>query len=205
MRKVSMKLVMLTGFLGSGKTSILLDLMRGLTSDGEHRFVILENEVGEIGIDGPFLEAEGLRVRELFSGCICCQLAADLVTTLHEIQDVLDPDGVFLEASGMARPKNILETLGRYCKVVDEVMVLTVVDAARYDTLIEAGIPLINLQIEPAQVVVINKIDLVSKEDTSKLTAQVARMNSTADIYQVSTLKGTDLNPLLERVRTLWT
>jgi G3E family GTPase len=199
-----MKLVMLTGFLGSGKTSILLNLIRGLTCDGEHRFVILENEVGEIGIDGPFLEMEGLRVRELFSGCICCQLAADLVTTLHELQEALEPECVFLEPSGLAVPKSILDTLDRYCKVIDEVMVLAVVDAERYDTLIDAGIPLVNLQIEPAQIVAINKIDLISEEDVFKLTAQVARMNPTADIYQVSTLNGTDLGPLLERVRTLW-
>ena len=199
-----MKLVMLTGFLGAGKTTLLLQLVRALTSGNDRRFVILENEVGEVGIDGSYLESQGLKVQELFSGCICCQLSADLVTTLNRLQETFAPDGVLLEPSGMAVPGRILETVAKYCKVVDEVLVVSIVDAERYGLLLEAGMPLVINQIEPAQVVAVNKIDIMGEEELADITAKVRKVNPGADIVQVSALEGTNLEELAERVGRLW-
>jgi G3E family GTPase len=199
-----LKLVMLTGFLGVGKTTLLLELVRALKSGNDRQFVILENEVGEVGIDGSYLESQGLKVKELFSGCICCQLAADLVTTLNQLQEAFAPDGVFLEPSGMAIPSNILETMDKYCKVVEEVLVVSIVDAERYGILLEAGMPLVINQIEPAQVVAISKIDLMSEEELTDITAKVRKVNPGADIVQVSALERTNLEILTERIGRLW-
>jgi len=199
-----MKLVMLSGFLGAGKTTLLLELVRSLASGDDRRFVILENEVGEVGIDGSYLESQGLKVQELFSGCICCQLSADLVTTLNRLQETFAPDGVFLEPSGMAVPGNILETMDRYCKAVEEVLVVSIVDAERYGILLEAGMPLVVKQIEPARVVAVNKIDVVSEEGLENITARVRKINPDADIVPVSALKGTNVETLIERIGRLW-
>ena len=199
-----MKLVMLTGFLGSGKTTLLLELVRALTSGDDRKFVILENEVGEVGIDGSYLESQGLKVKELFSGCICCQLAADLVTTLNQLQETFAPDAVFLEPSGMAVPSNILDTVDKYCKVVEEVLVVSIVDAERYGILLEAGMPLVIKQIEPAQVVVVSKIDLISEDELADIMSKVRKVNPGADIFKISVPVGTNLDTLTERIGRLW-
>jgi G3E family GTPase len=199
-----LKLVILTGFLGAGKTTLLLEIVQALTSGNDRRFVILENEVGEVGIDGSYLESQGLKVQELFSGCICCQLSADLVSTLNQLQETFAPDGVFVEPSGMAVPSRILETIAKYCKVVEEVMVVSIVDAERYGILLEAGMPLVINQIEPAQVVAVNKIDIMSEEELEDITAKVRDVNPGADILQVSALEGTNMEKLSERVGGLW-
>jgi G3E family GTPase len=195
---------MLTGFLGAGKTTLLLEIIRALTSGNDRRFVILENEVGEVGIDGSYLESQGLKVQELFSGCICCQLSADLVTTLNQLQETFAPDGVFVEPSGMAVPSRILETIAKYCKIVEEVLVVSIVDAERYGLLLEAGMPLVINQIEPAQVVAVNKIDITSEDELTDITAKVRKVNPAADIVQVSALEGTNMEILTEKVGRLW-
>lgn len=113
-----MKLVILTGFLGTGKTTMLLAVICYLVSENGRKFVIVESEVGEIGIDGTHLVSEGLDVRELFAGCVCCQLAGILVSTLNEIKDAIDPDSVFVETPGIAVPVNFLKTVDKYCRSV---------------------------------------------------------------------------------------
>lgn len=78
-----MELIIISGFLGSGKTTLLLGMARSLV-EASIRVAIIENEVGEIGIDGQYLRQEGLEVQELFGGCICCTLSAGLVPTLRK-------------------------------------------------------------------------------------------------------------------------
>ena len=76
-----MKIIMIGGLLGSGKTTILLKLVNQF-KDYYKKIIIIENEIGEIGIDGKYLQNEGLQVQELYSGCVCCTLSVDLVSTL---------------------------------------------------------------------------------------------------------------------------
>ena len=78
-----MRLVLVAGFLGSGKTTLLEHIARQLTAAGR-KIAIIENEAGEIGIDGNYLRQNGLEVQELYGGCICCTLSVDLVVTLPE-------------------------------------------------------------------------------------------------------------------------
>lgn len=196
-----MRLVIVSGFLGSGKTTFLLGLIkRLLPEDGALDLVILENEVGEIGIDGAFLDREGLRVKELFSGCVCCQLAGDLVVSLRDIKSTLDPDCVFLEASGLARVRSILDTLDRYCGDLGPVLVVSLADAERNDLYLEEPMPFVANQLENADLVVINKTDTAGSDTVKALAHKLREMNPRAEIVGISALEGTGLDPVAERV-----
>ncbi|RJP35158.1 MAG: cobalamin biosynthesis protein P47K [Actinobacteria bacterium] len=197
-----MKLIIISGFLGSGKTTLLLGLVRRLTSGNGCDFVILENEVGEIGIDGVFLEKQGLQVKELYSGCVCCQLAGDLVVTLREIKDVLDPDGVILEASGLAKVESILDTLDRYYGELEGTMVISLADLERFELYQEEPMPFVINQIRYADLVVLNKTDSGDGELTATMAAKLAELNPDAEVIGVSALEGSNLDLVAERLGT---
>src|SRR5210317_1406548 len=103
-----MKLLIIAGFLGSGKTTLLLQVAKHLAAASK-RIAIIENEMGEVGVDGDYLTLEGLHVQELLGGCICCTLAAGLVGTLEKVERLFQPDLVILEATGSARPSDITQ------------------------------------------------------------------------------------------------
>jgi len=195
-----MKLIIISGFLGSGKTTLLLGLVRELTSRKDLKFVVLENEVGEISIDGALLEQQGLQVRELFSGCVCCQLAGDLVVTLRDIAAALAPDAVILEASGLARVESILETLDRYCRELDGVMVITLADLERHELYLEEPMPFVINQIGRADLVLLNKTDSGDAELVQALEERLKALNPRAELIKVSALHGSNLELVAERV-----
>lgn len=103
-----MKVLILGGFLGSGKTSLLLQLayyMTGhLSGDKKYQVVILENEIGEEGIDDKLLRGNGYQVENLFSGCACCTLSGELLSSVSNIEKQLQPQWLILETTGLAYP-----------------------------------------------------------------------------------------------------
>lgn len=197
-----MQLVIITGFLGSGKTTLLLGLTKKLMSEGGLDLVILENEVGEIGIDGAYLELQGLQVKELYSGCVCCQLAGDLVVTLREIKAAFDPDCVFLEASGLARVESILETLDKYSREVEKVLIVSLADVERHELYLEEPMPFVINQLERADLLVLNKADSGGSELVEALERRLAEINPDAEVIMVAALHGTNLDRVAERIST---
>lgn len=200
LREAKMRLVIVTGFLGSGKTTLLLGLTRKLISDNGLNLVILENEVGEISVDGAYLELQGLQVKELYSGCVCCQLAGDLVVTLREIKEALDPDCVFLEASGLARVGNILQTLDKYSREVEEVFIVSLADSERHELYLEEPMPFVVNQLERADLLVLNKTDNAGGELVETLEKRLAEMNPDAEVIMIAALHGTNLDRVAERI-----
>jgi G3E family GTPase len=93
----------IAGFLGSGKTTVLLEVARVMAEDGL-KLAVVENEIGEVGIDGSYVRDQGLPVQELFGGCICCTLQAGLAETLLAVESDHDPDWVIIEPTGLAAP-----------------------------------------------------------------------------------------------------
>src|SRR5512142_315566 len=98
------------GFLGSGKTTTILNLLRQRAVNPS-RTVLLVNEFGKIGVDGALLTGEGSAVRELASGCICCSLRADFIVQIEEIATLYAPDHLVVEPSGIASMRDILQAL----------------------------------------------------------------------------------------------
>ncbi len=190
-----MNVAIFTGFLGSGKTSLLLPLARFLV-DGTRRdvskasVVIIENEIGEVGIDDVVLRAEGLNVRELFGGCICCQLTADLTSCLNDLASEVDPEWVLVEATGLATPQSIVETIRRYGKGVKRIVTLAVVDAQRWPELVEVLEPLVSKQVAGADMVLINKTDEVDEDAVRAVRETVLSFNEAAPVLEVSATDG---------------
>ena len=185
-----MKILILSGFLGSGKTSALLPLARYIVgrsrSEKEHKVMILENEVGEIGVDDAFLRSGGLKVDTLFSGCACCSMSGELVASVQRIRSELDPDWLILETTGLAYPKNIQKTLHDVCRLDSRICVL--VDAARWKRLHRAMAQLLEDQITGADAVLVNKCDLVDAIALDEIEADIRGFERSAAIARISAL-----------------
>ncbi len=195
-----MRLLVVSGFLGSGKTSLILWVARALTGRAL-KVAIIENEIGEIGIDGRYLREEGLQVQELFGGCICCTLSTDLVLTLREIRDRYEPDWAVVEPTGLATPSQVVQAVGSNLPEIEEVRVICVVDASRYDLLLSMMTPLLTAQIEDADTIAINKVDLVDRMVVKRVVDGVKQMNPRAAVSTISAEKGLNLDSILEVLR----
>ncbi len=147
-----MRLIVVAGFLGSGKTTVLLEIARHLVAAGR-KVAVIENEIGEVGIDGRYVAEQGLVVKELFGGCICCTLAIGIVDALKTIARTYDPDYVLLEPSGIARPGDVIATVDQYASDIDDVAVVTLIDVERFDVFLEVLGPMLEGQVARANVI----------------------------------------------------
>lgn len=197
-----MKLIVISGFLGSGKTTLLLTLAKTFSGQG-HKVAIIENEVGKTGVDGELLKAEGLSVREIYSGCVCCSLRHDLIHTLLELEREVKPDIVFLEPSGVAGPKQIQHCLCGYSGEIEKTVMIAVVDAKRLPAIRDFSIPLVHDGIEIADLVAINKADLVSPEQLTELQRRLLEINPSAEMLCISAQQGTNVDRLIGIITAL--
>ncbi len=185
-----MKILIFSGFLGSGKTSALLPLAHRIVdtskSTNANKVIILENEVGEVGIDDVFLRGGGLQVDTLFSGCACCSMSGEMVSMVRRISEELDPDWLIFETTGVAYPKNIQEMLLTTCDFESRICVL--VDASRWKRLRLPMAPLLSGQIIGSDAVLVNKIDLVDPSVLPEIDADIRGFEPNAVISHISAL-----------------
>lgn len=168
--------------MGSGKTTLLLSLARYLVdssrSGSVYKVVILENEVGREGIDDKLLRGNGFNVENLFNGCACCTLAGELVSAAYEIEKEYAPDWLIVETTGLAYPGLIQDNLS--AGIGMESRVCTVVDVSRWKRLMNAMRELFVGQTERADVVLMNKTDLVPEQVLNDVERDIAKMNPDA-------------------------
>ena len=186
-----MRVLIFGGFLGSGKTTCLMQLARYIVnssqSDKAIKVMILENEIGEVGIDDAFLRGGGFQVDNLFAGCACCSVSGELVTAASKIQKEYDPEWLIVETTGLAYPIRIQENL-RYALDM-ETRIGVLVDASRWRRL---RIPMENLlkgQIQGSDAVLVNKIDLVDEAAIQAVDKDVLFFEPKANIYHISGLR----------------
>lgn len=195
-----MNLLLISGFLGSGKTTLIIPLAKRIVKSGR-KVAILVNEIGEIGIDNQLMRQLDLNVWELLAGCICCTLSSDLVTTLQKLDADYAPDLVVVEPSGAADPRNVLSALPYYHgRPLASIRTVSVVDPLRLRMLIEVLTPLITSQIQNADVIVISKTDLASPDEIRFAQDTVKSINPSAHIFNVASSESIDPNLLLELV-----
>ena len=176
-----MKILLVGGFLGSGKTSFILKLAHHMIEDlGISNIVILENEIGEISVDDKVLKGSGYQVRGLFAGCVCCTLAGELPSSVRQIERDINPDWIIMEATGVAFPysikDNLSNALGLECRIV------CLADAQRWKRLYNAMEHLFRYQLQDADLILVNKADLVDEETLAQVKKMVHALNPTARV-----------------------
>ena len=185
-----MKVLILGGFLGSGKTTALMQLARYMVStsrsDAENKVVILENEVGEVGIDDAYLRSGGFSVSNLFSGCACCTVSGELTMAAERVRREMNPDWLIVETTGVAYPINMRDNIQAAFGIESRICIL--VDAFRWNRLLIPMNSLLRGQIEGSDAVLINKSDLVSEEALQKVEADILEFEPKAVFRRISAL-----------------
>jgi G3E family GTPase len=192
-----MKILLLAGFLGSGKTSILLQLAKHIIAaegePGKTTVMIIENEIGDVGVDDKLLKSQGLDVTELFSGCACCTSGAFLLSDIQIIQKDINPKWIIIEATGVAYPRQIKETVEDVLNI--PVTVLAVTDAFRWKRLRRAMSAMIESQLDCSDFILVNKVDLVDEDAADAVVEEIQTINREAAIH-----KTTGTQPIHESV-----
>ncbi|MBP2642553.1 MAG: yjiA 1 [Firmicutes bacterium] len=164
-----MNILLFGGFLGSGKTTTIMQVARQITEERQETVAIIENEIGEVGVDDKLLKGCGIVVKPLFGGCVCCQITSDLITAVNEIRETINPGWLIIEMTGLAVPGKVAETIKKYSTGADKIKNITLVDASRWAELREVLGPLIESQVEKSDVVIMNKVDIAGKDLDAKL------------------------------------
>ncbi|NDV18675.1 hypothetical protein GO013_04480 [Pseudodesulfovibrio sp. JC047] len=174
------QLIVLTGFLGSGKTTFLARFIE--EQAGKNHFVaVIQNEIGQKGLDGKLL-GQTYAVTEVDEGCVCCTLAGSLRSALSGILSEFQPDFVVLETTGLANPANLLSELADLDDLLNFASVTTVLDAAGAEhTLAEFEVA--RSQVRLADVLLINKIDRVNEATVAALKHTLRALNPSGDLH----------------------
>ena len=174
----------LTGFLGAGKTTLLNRILQD--NEGK-RIAVVENELGEIGVDGDLVVDAQEEVHQLHNGCLCCALRGDLIRTVGMLLDRKDPvDAIVVETSGLARPAPVVQTFLFDDDLKDRAVVdavVTVVDAKHAYLHLDESAECIE-QIALADVILLNKIDLVTDPDVDHLAQRIRGINRVAKVHR---------------------
>ena len=199
-----MKIVLIAGYLGSGKTTLIIALSKQLAGQGI-KIAILVNDVGVVPVDGAVMQEYGLTVKDIGGGCICCQVAGNLMKTLETLATSVRPDIVIIEPTGIAVPDSIRQTVllsarKNPMEVGHTVVLFDTSRAAKlltYDTLKR----LVSLQIRDATIIGLSKSDLVTTEELEAATRAVREINQRAEVIRVSTVSGEGMSALAGLIR----
>jgi len=189
-----MKTTIVCGLLGSGKTTFIQNFLRESTE----KALVLVNDFGKSGIDGEIFSASGIESIELPSGCVCCTLKSDLITTIEKITATFAPEHLLIEPSGIASPSSVLEALDLL--KITPLMVIGIVDATEFIDLYEAEIygSFFQDQVANSDVILINKTDLTDEEKIAKTLNLIGEINPRAITFRTvqATLEGPVPDPL---------
>ena len=195
------KIDIISGFLGAGKTTFIKKLLKEAIA-GE-KVVLIENEFGEIGIDGGFLKDSGIEIREMNSGCICCSLVGDFVRSLNEVLTKYTPDRVIIEPSGVGKLSDVMKAV---CDVAGEIDVVlngsvTVVDAQKCKMYMKNFGEFFNNQIESAGTIVLSRTDVADADKVAQCVEMIREKNPKAAIVTtpIDKLTGEQLLEIIEK------
>ena len=195
------KIDIISGFLGAGKTTFIKKLLKEAIA-GE-KVVLIENEFGEIGIDGGFLKDSGIEIREMNSGCICCSLVGDFGRSLNEVLTKYTPDRVIIEPSGVGKLSDVMKAV---CDVAGEIDVVlngsvTVADAQKCKMYMKNFGEFFNNQIESAGTIVLSRTDVADADKVAQCVEMIREKNPKAAIVTtpIDKLTGEQLLEIIEK------
>jgi G3E family GTPase len=193
-----MRLLIVSGMLGSGKTSVILRVAETLSDNGS-MVAIIENEIGSVGVDGEILERSGLKVRELKGGCICCTMKTGMIDTLRTLQAVVNPDIAIIEPTGIADPHQVIDAVDDVTGLsVTSIFTIIVVDAERFLKIKKMFERPLRNQVAVANLVLINKTDTVSAEDADAIEEHIRSLQYEGPILRVQADKGVNIEQVTQ-------
>ena len=176
------KVDIISGFLGAGKTTLIAKLLKeGLAGE---QVVLIENEFGEIGIDGGFLKESGVEIREMNSGCICCSLVGDFGTSLKEVVEKYHPDRIIIEPSGVGKLSDVIKAV-KDLHIENEIRLnsaSTVADASKVKVYMKNFGEFFNNQIEHAGTIILSRTQNVSEAKLKTDIELIRSLNKDAHI-----------------------
>ncbi|MCL2143540.1 MAG: GTPase [Methanomassiliicoccaceae archaeon] len=187
------------GFLGTGKTTLLMKIAGRCRRSGI-TVAIVVNEMGEIGIDGATIKAEGYDAVELPDGCICCSLSGTLQNALKNIDRDIHPDIIIIEPTGLALPHKVKELVRTSLIDSDRTVIVGLADAQRFDELMEKKEEFFRRQLHASDFILVTKIDLSNKDDINRISNELRAMHSGRDIVHVSAVTGEGIDEVAERI-----
>ena len=176
------KIDIISGFLGAGKTTLIKKLLKEAYAD--EQVVLIENEFGEIGIDGGFLKEAGIQIREMNSGCICCSLVGDFGTSLKEVVDKYHPDRILIEPSGVGKLSDVIKAVQGVQGDVDIVLnsYTTVVDAKKCKMYMRNFGEFFDNQVQYAGAIIMSRTDIVDEKKAMESMELLRSINEKAAI-----------------------
>lgn len=176
------KIDIISGFLGAGKTTLIKKLLDEAFKD--EKIVLIENEFGEVGIDGGFLKDAGIEITEMNSGCICCTLVGDFNKSLREVMERFAPDRILIEPSGVGKLSDVMASVIDMEKEADVTLnaLVTVVNAKKAAKQMKAFGEFFNNQIEHATCVVLSRTQEATAEQVEFCNDLIEKLNEKATI-----------------------
>lgn len=174
------KIDIISGFLGAGKTT----LIKKLLSEGfkGEKVVLIENEFGEIGIDGSLLKDYGIEIKEMNSGCICCTISGDFSLALKEVLKLYHPDRILIEPSGVGKLSDVIKSCRQFLKdrVVTLTICITVLDATKYKMYLKNFAEFYKDQLMNAQTIILSRTQLMKGEALESILKDIKSYNPSA-------------------------
>lgn len=195
-----------SGFLGSGKTTIILNLIDELQKEGK-QVIYIKNEIGDEDVDGKIIQGKGIKTKELLNGCICCTLVGPFISSINEVIEKFNPDRIIIEASGAADPSALALMISSQPKLIRD-GIIGIVDVVNFEGYKDLSVTSRN-QTKFTDLIVFNKVEQVDLEKKKAVVGYVRELNSHSPIVEAPNgkvsssiifgLSTKDLDSLLEK------
>ncbi|HIH34650.1 MAG TPA: GTP-binding protein [Nanoarchaeota archaeon] len=172
-------IVIITGYLGAGKTTLL----RNVIETADKKIAVLMNEFGAVGIDGAVIKGKDVDMIELSGGCVCCSMTGEFEAAIKEIREKINPELIVIETTGVAEPDAIVGDILENIEGVRLDVIITIADAdsiVRFPSIGHTG----RVQIEMADILILNKTDLVDGAKLEQVENKVKALNANATIFR---------------------
>ena len=197
------KVDIISGFLGAGKTTLIKKLYKNVFKN--EKVVLIENEFGEIGIDGAFLKDSGIEIKEINSGCICCSLVGDFSSSMKEVISKFNPERIIIEPSGVGKLSDIINAVNKVEADLSLNIIATVVDGPKAKIYMKNFGEFFINQVEAANTIVVSKVDKMNEEKLVDLVHLLKEKNEHANIITtaIEQFKDDSLLNILEEKNSL--
>lgn len=201
------KLDIISGFLGAGKTSFIKRILKAFETKAE-KIVILINEFGDMGIDGDLVKRDGYDLYEITKGCLCCSLKEDFTSTLLKISKDIAPDRVILEPSGIFVVQEAIELITQN-GLLDKYRInnlITIVDTMYLSQNYNSIGTFLEKQIQSASKLILSKVQFITEEEKEKIIVQLNQLNENAKIYKKpwDNYSNEEILEILDEKRSPW-